>query len=97
MPCVGSDSTYYNGRLSACAAALHCRKRLSRPTAAPTPTPTAVARAAAPYRAVWVSYLEWEQVDFSSAEAFHAGNRHNAGQYTVDWRNRRAGAGAALR
>ena len=40
------------------------------PAAAPTPTPTAVARAAAPYRAVWVSYLEWEQVDFSSAEAF---------------------------
>ena len=27
----------------------------------------------------------------------HAGNRHNAGQYTVDWRNSRAGAGAALR
>ena len=50
---------------------LHCRKRLSpAPAAAPTPTPTAVARAAAPYRAVWVSYLEWEQVDFSSAEAF---------------------------
>lgn len=46
------------------------QKAVPAPTAAPTPTPTAVARAAAPYRAVWVSYLEWEQVDFSSAEAF---------------------------
>ena len=46
------------------------QKAVPAPAAAPTPTPTAVARAAAPYRAVWVSYLEWEQVDFSSAEAF---------------------------
>ncbi|MBS1312422.1 MAG: FenI protein, partial [Subdoligranulum sp.] len=42
------------------------QKAVQAPTAAPTPTPTAVARATAPYRAVWVSYLEWEQVDFSS-------------------------------
>ena len=46
------------------------QKAVPAPAAAPTPTPTAVARPAAPYRAVWVSYLEWEQVDFSSAEAF---------------------------
>ncbi|HBE75707.1 MAG TPA: FenI protein, partial [Subdoligranulum sp.] len=46
------------------------QKAVPAPAAAPAPTPTAVARAAAPYRAVWVSYLEWEQVDFSSAEAF---------------------------
>ena len=46
------------------------QKAVPAPAAAPTPAPTAVARAAAPYRAVWVSYLEWEQVDFSSAEAF---------------------------
>lgn len=46
------------------------QKAVPAPAAVPTPTPTAVARAAAPYRAVWVSYLEWEQVDFSSAEAF---------------------------
>ena len=25
------------------------------------------------YRAMWVSYLEWQQFDFSSAEAFRAG------------------------
>lgn len=46
------------------------QKAVPAPAAAPTPTPAAVTRAAAPYRAVWVSYLEWEQVDFSSAEAF---------------------------
>ena len=46
------------------------QKAVPAPAAAPTPTPTAVDRAAVPYRAVWVSYLEWEQVDFSSAEAF---------------------------
>lgn len=46
------------------------QKAVPAPAAVPTPTPTAVARAAAPYRAVWVSYLEWEQVDFSSSEAF---------------------------
>ena len=49
------------------------RKTESTPAATPTPTPSAAAPAAqtaAPYRAVWVSYLEWEQVDFSSAEAF---------------------------
>lgn len=39
-------------------------------TAAPTPAATAVPVRTAPYRAVWVSYLEWQQVDFSSADAF---------------------------
>lgn len=46
-------------------------------TAAPTATqaPARVEEAAAhvlPYRAVWVSYLEWQEVDFSSADAFTA-------------------------
>lgn len=41
------------------------------PDLSPAPGATAapVARTT-PYRAVWVSYLEWQQVDFSSAEAF---------------------------
>lgn len=46
------------------------------PSAAPpaaggeSPSPSALPQRATPYRAVWVSYLEWQQVDFSSAEAF---------------------------
>ena len=40
--------------------------------AAPTPAATAQPAAAAPYRAVWVSYLEWQQVDFSTQAAFAA-------------------------
>ena len=44
------------------------------PSAAATAAPAASAlpARAAPYRAVWVSYLEWQQVDFSSAGAFAA-------------------------
>lgn len=44
------------------------------PAATPTPTPAATAApaAAAPYRAVWVSYLEWQQADFSTADTFAA-------------------------
>lgn len=38
--------------------------------ATPAPTATAEPTAAAPYRAVWVSYLEWQQVDFSTPETF---------------------------
>ena len=46
----------------------------------PEPAPSAVPEAAAApassaqlaYRAVWVSYLEWQRMDFSSAEAFGA-------------------------
>lgn len=38
-------------------------------TAAPSVTAAPAVRTG-PYRAVWVSYLEWQQVDFSSAEAF---------------------------
>lgn len=38
--------------------------------AVPTPAATAQPAAAAPYRAVWVSYLEWQQVDFSTQAAF---------------------------
>ncbi|WP_455499881.1 glycoside hydrolase family 10 protein [Gemmiger sp.] len=47
-------------------------RRTAAPAATPAPTaaPTAGPAAARPYRAVWVSYLEWEQVDFSSADAF---------------------------
>ena len=40
-------------------------------TATPAPSPTAVPESQ-PYRAVWVSYLEWQQVDFSSAQSFTA-------------------------
>ena len=39
-------------------------------TAAPAPSPSAAPARTTPYRAVWVSYLEWQQVDFSGAEAF---------------------------
>lgn len=47
----------------------------SLPSSTPTPAATAAPTAApvadsSPYRAVWVSYLEWQQVDFSGAEAF---------------------------
>lgn len=42
------------------------------PAATPSPTiaPTAAPAESLPYRAVWVSYLEWQQVDFSSAQTF---------------------------
>ena len=40
------------------------------PAATPAPTATAEPTAAAPYRAVWVSYLEWQRVDFSTLETF---------------------------
>ena len=40
------------------------------PAAPPAPTATAEPTAAAPYRAMWVSYLEWQQVDFSTPETF---------------------------
>ncbi|MEE0800578.1 MAG: family 10 glycosylhydrolase [Gemmiger sp.] len=41
---------------------------------APTASPAAETPAAEPQecRAVWISYLEWQQTDFSSAEAFRA-------------------------
>lgn len=40
------------------------------PAATPAPTATAEPTAAVPYRAVWVSYLEWQRVDFSTPETF---------------------------
>ena len=47
------------------------RQRQADP--APTAVPTATAApAAVPYRAVWVSYLEWQRVDFTSGQAFRA-------------------------
>lgn len=50
------------------------RRGGSAPAPAPVQTaaPTAEPAAARPYRAVWVSYLEWQQVDFSTAESFTA-------------------------
>ena len=42
------------------------------PVSVPSPVPSAAPTAAKPYRAVWVSYLEWQTVDFSSAAAFRA-------------------------
>ena len=41
-------------------------------TPAPAATPALPVRTT-PYRAVWVSYLEWQQLDFSSADAFSRG------------------------
>ena len=46
------------------------RRGEAAPAATPAPTATAEPTAAAPYRAVWVSYLEWQQVDFSTPETF---------------------------
>lgn len=46
------------------------RRGETAPAATPAPTATAGPTAAAPYRAVWVSYLEWQQVDFSTPETF---------------------------
>lgn len=46
------------------------RRGETAPAATPAPTATAEPTAAAPYRAVWVSYLEWQQVDFSMPETF---------------------------
>lgn len=46
------------------------RRGETAPAATPAPTATAEPTAAAPYRAVWVSYLEWQQVDFSAPETF---------------------------
>ncbi len=40
------------------------------PSATSAPSPTAAPAVSQPYRAVWVSYLEWQQVDFSSPQAF---------------------------
>ena len=46
------------------------RRGETAPAATPAPTATAEPTVAAPYRAVWVSYLEWQQVDFSAPETF---------------------------
>ncbi len=46
------------------------RRGETAPAATPAPTATAEPIAAAPYRAVWVSYLEWQRVDFSTPETF---------------------------
>ena len=50
------------------------RPSVPEPTPMPTPAPTPAATTAEepqrPYRAVWVSYLEWQQMDFSTETAF---------------------------
>lgn len=50
------------------------RPNAPEPTPTPTPAPTPAAATAEepqrPYRAVWVSYLEWQQMDFSTEAAF---------------------------
>lgn len=50
------------------------RPNVPEPTLTPTPAPTPAATMAEepqrPYRAVWVSYLEWQQMDFSTEAAF---------------------------
>lgn len=52
------------------------RPNVPEPTPTSTPTPTPAAATAEepqrPYRAVWVSYLEWQQMDFSTEAAFQA-------------------------
>lgn len=52
------------------------RPSVPEPTPEPTPAPTPAATTAEepqrPYRAVWVSYLEWQQMDFSTEAAFRA-------------------------
>lgn len=42
------------------------------PAATAAPAPTARPATTRPYRAVWVSYLEWQQMDFSSEQVFAA-------------------------
>ena len=65
--------------VSACAAGAFFLRRGTQAAAstpeAPGPAPTAPdpALPAGEWRAVWVSYLEWAELDFSSEEAFRAG------------------------
>lgn len=65
--------------VSACAAGAFFLRRgtqtAATPPEAPGPAPTAPdpALPAGEWRAVWVSYLEWAELDFSSEEAFRAG------------------------
>lgn len=63
---------------AACGAGALFWKRRSRPTvngSEPVPSPNATnpALPAGEWRAVWVSYLEWATLDFSSEDAFRAG------------------------
>lgn len=46
------------------------RPNVPEPTPAPTPAATMAEEPQRPYRAVWVSYLEWQQMDFSTEAAF---------------------------
>lgn len=46
------------------------RPNVPEPTPTPTPAATMAEEPQRPYRAVWVSYLEWQQMDFSTEAAF---------------------------
>lgn len=46
------------------------RPNVPEPTPAPTPAAATAEEPQRPYRAVWVSYLEWQQMDFSTEAAF---------------------------
>ena len=87
----------YNSRLSACAAACTAAKGCPGPRrgADPHPNRRRPGRRALPRCVGQLSGMGAGR--FLVGGGVHAGNRHNAGQYTVDWRNSRAGAGAALR
>ncbi|MGN0974436.1 MAG: glycoside hydrolase family 10 protein [Gemmiger sp.] len=63
------------GLLAALALAALCAGCSAGPAASGTPdlpAPTPQSQAPLAYRAVWISYLEWQRVDFSSAAAFCA-------------------------
>ena len=56
------------------------RQHPGSPSADPNP-----ALPAGEWRAVWVSYLEWAAMDFSTEDAFRAGVRAAAGQLCRAW------------
>ena len=64
--CAGAAAALAAG-LAGCGTASSSAPASSAAQPDPTPTP-----AAQQYRGVWISYLEWQEVDFSSAAAFTA-------------------------
>ena len=64
------------GAAACVAAGLYLRRVTSPAAADSTPEPSADPNPALPageWRAVWVSYLEWAAMDFSTEDAFRAG------------------------
>ena len=64
------------GAAACVAAGLYLRRVTSPAAADSTPEPSADPNPALPageWRAVWVSYLEWASMDFSTEDAFRAG------------------------